>query len=387
MTTAYRGSEAIATNASALQIREVADEIIRLSARQTTLTTLTMKGNRVSKKQRTFEIPIQTQPPDQVLITAITDGTHFTVGAADLPWLAVDMQVRKSLDAVQIITAMDYGTGIATVADSSGFAVGDYLARGNAASREGSAAPTPITRIPANFTNYCETARWGYGLTRWAKTTMYYGGAREVQNRMDAMTMVKLDIERGLWLNKAQAGGSTTTAFKTAGLLDIANTAGNVIDMAGNNKTVSLQALRKAVTVACRFMPSDEPLLFVPRKGAELIDLMKIEKVQPHDPAVFEKIGLAPTTLYLGTRRLKMYEIDCLNTPDLANTWAIVDPKALRVATTTDAKTGKQQWMLEETNARLPGYDGDLGVVTCDFGGDFVPNWCWLIKNCNDYAV
>ena len=382
--TASRGQETTSAN-SGLIIRDVSPEIVKLSARQATLTTLTMMANRVTRKQREYSIPIQTQPPDQIQVATLAGGLTITVSAADAPWIEARMQLRKSVSQIYRVVSIDYATNIVTLDTVAGLANGDYLLRGNAASIENSLAPTPLTRLPATVSNYCETARWGYGLSRFAKTTMYYGGAREVENRQDALQRVKLDIERGLWANKAYKPDNGDLFYKTSGVIELGYAYGNVIDT--GNGVISLQKLRQAMTTACRFFPSAEPLLFVSRQGAELIDLMKIEKVQPHDPAQFSELGLSPDLLRLGNKKVKLYEVDHLNTPDLAATMAIMDPKGLRVATTVDAKTGKQQWMLEETDARLPGQDGDLGVITCDFGGDFVPPWVWLLTGCRDYTI
>jgi hypothetical protein len=46
----------------------------------------------------------------------------------------------------------------------------------------------------------------------------------------------------------------------------------------------------------------------------------------------------------------------------------LLDKRNIKVTTTVDQDTGKSQWMLLDTNAKTPGTDGDLNVLTCDFG-------------------
>jgi len=382
------GGELLTDN-SALQIREMAKELVTLSAQQNTLATLTMAAAVKVKNQYEFEMMYLPARPNIVTVEAVNASTlQFT--AAELPWVQVGMHLLKDADTRARVTAVDYTAGtyqvtIDATAASYGIAAATVLNLGAPGSAEGSAAPTPMTRVPDTVTQHISTIRCAYGLSRHAMSSANYSGARMLQNRKECMQFMKESIERAGWVDAKAKVTGPPLLYKSGSLPYVATAAGNVLTL--EDSVVSLGGLRQVVRLAGRYMPSKDLLFFVSPKGSEMLDRINLEKAVPTKREDIPSLGLSCTTYGFGRHNLKVYEVDQLAGGGMENEMYLLDPAGLAAATTKDQESGRRNWMLEETDAQTPGTDGKLGVFTCDFGLDLVPAWCWRIKGAANYRV
>jgi hypothetical protein len=114
-----------------------------------------------------------------------------------------------------------------------------------------------------------------------------------------------------------------------------------------------------------RLAPSSSLWMFVSRKGSSLCDQIAFDKHVPIE--VKEFFGVSVKGFLLGNKRLKMMEVDHFEGL-LEDVMVVVDPAVIECVTAKNQQSGARQWMLEESDARDPGQDGTVGVLTTDFG-------------------
>jgi hypothetical protein len=262
------------------------------------------------------------------------------------------------------VTAIDYTTGVGTLADATGFTNADKILIGGSASEELSNRPTPISRIPTQVTNYVQTQRDAWGLSRHAKNTRFYGGNRFFHSKDDCRWEHGRFIDRELWFGvKAETTQNGQRLFKTAGMLASIQT--NVHSFAANQ--ITHDKARTLLTTDTRFMLSSRIWMFVSRKGAELWDKIVYDKGAPIEWETaanlrYGKLGMA-------NKELLLFVVDHFE-QGMDDTMVLVEPDAIEVVTTQDQDTKQRQWMLEETfdGNDTAGKDGILGEIKSDFG-------------------
>lgn len=378
------------TDASALQIREIEKKITRLSASTKQLSTLTMLASIEVKNQYKFDIQTMPARPHYVTIMAIgadANAGKIQVSDADVGWVSVGMNLRLNADTAPRVTAVTSYAAEATyqltLSSTAGLTVGDKLYLGASSYAENSAAPTPITRVPDVVTQYIGTIRCAHGLSWMAASSANYSGVREFQTEKECQDYLKAQLEASCWFDKKEEIAGPPYQLKPGGFFYVATAAGNVIALEDN--VFTLGGMRQVVRLAGRYMPSKRLHWFVSPKGAEFIDRIQLAKAVPSRVVDIPELGMSLPAYKFGQKELLIHEVDQLADGALENEMGLLDPAGLAAATTKNQKTGKRNWMIQQTNAETPGTAGNIGVFTCDFAPNFIPSFCWRVTGAASY--
>lgn len=343
--------------------RDVSNEIIKLRpARSTVLTMMMGLGMVKTVKSREFTVNTQPEDPVEVTVTAVPDGTHITVSSADGLLIDPGMYLTLNPSVIALVTAN--ADGALTVDDSTGFSAEDIVLCANRAYEENSSKPAAITRAPDHDTNYLETARDSWGQSRWVETEDYYGPPRQAENREMAMWEHKRFIERGILLNaKFKGTQNGKRMYKTDGLVQ-------QIARRGNSKTfgsgqVKLSTMLTFMEDCGRYTDTDTLWAVGGRTALNVMRMVAYNKTVPNETKSY--FGITLEGIQLGDKKIKLIATDHFRR-GYANTVLILDPSQIDIVTAANRETGAKQWMMEETDAKVPGDDGTFSVLTSDFG-------------------
>lgn len=376
------------TNASAFQIREITKEITKLQADSKQLSSITTAAAVRVKNQYKFDIMTMPARPSTVTVLAVgadANANKVTVSAADLGWLQEGMNLRKSGDVCARITAIDRTaeTYQVTLDSNAGFVANGVVYIGAASSAEGSAPPTPFTRIPDVVQQYIGTIRCAWGITRHAASSANYSGIRQFETRKEALDYLKDMLERSCWFDKKEEIAGPPYQLKPGGLVYVATAAGNVYPF--EDDVFSLDGMVQATRHTTRYMPSKRLMWFVSPKGAEFLSRINVATAKPPKTVDIPELGMSCDLYKFLNKELLVHVVDQLDGGSLEDEMFIVDPAGIAAATTKNQKTGRRNWMLEE-NTITPGYDyAEGGVITCDFGADYVPAFCWRLTGAANF--
>jgi len=378
------------TNGVALQIRDISTKVTKLQADRKRLSTFTVAAAVRVKNQYKYDIMTMPARPSTVTVVAVGtagDVLKITVSAADLGWLQEGMNLRLDADTSPRITAIDRTSGTlqVTLDSTSGLAANNVLYLGAASSAEGSAPPTPFTRVPDVVTQYIGTIRCAWGITRMAASSANYSGIRQFETQLEAYDYLKDMLERSCIVDKKEEINGPPYQLKPGGAFYVATAAGNVYPF--EDDVFSLAGMISATRHVSRWMPSQKLMWMVSPKGGEFLSQINMAKVIPVTKVEIPELGIEVDQYSFGNKKLQVHVIDQLDGGALEDEMLIIDPAGLASATTKNQKTGKRNWMLEESTI-TPGYDiAEGGVITCDFAPDYVPAFVWRLSGAKNYRA
>ena len=377
-----RGSQVITTIDGGFRPKDISNEIFKLKPDQKTLLTLIQGKNKISVDDYEYRINIQDIAPSTITMSVAFAGNVTGCTVEQAKSLRIGTTLRLNETVATYVTAVTYATGAFTVADITGFTANDIVLVGGTAAEELSNRPTPIAKIPTQVTNYVQTQRDAWGLSRHAQNTRYYGGNRYFHSREDCLFEHGRFVDRELWFGvKLEGTQNSQKLFKTSGMLASITT--NVHSF--TSQQINHDKVRNNMITDCRFMLSSRLWLFVSRKGAALWDKIVYDKGQPIEWETaanlrYGKIGMA-------NKELLLFVVDHFEA-SMDGTMVLVEPDAIEVVTTKDQRTGQRQWMLEKRfeGDDSTGPDGILGEIMTDFGLRIDERRCAMWKDADSVA-
>jgi hypothetical protein len=346
-----------------LRPTDVSKEITLISPEETTMTTVLASTGRIEKTDFEFKIVEQETQPSFVSVAGVTDDTHFTVSADDALNLAANTPLRADSQTVLYITDVT-GLIVTVEGGANALAANQQIAIGARAFEENSSAPSASTWQPTTRTGYQQTYRFAWGSSRWMKLIKtFISETRMVADRRTAFMEAKRTVERGLIHNAARKIAGPPIRYYAGGLYDQNNV--NVFDVEDDG-TVTYEMF-------------DDFLTSMKNSGVDLWGLCSPETCGVIRKMAWKKsnadtyisdgsfMGVPFTNILCGNKRIKLFQSNHL--PGVMKyDLHVLDKTQIKITTTVDQDTGKSQWMMLETDAETPGSDGDLNILTVDFG-------------------
>lgn len=362
VTTLTRSSALLATN-NGLRTFAIANEILDITPNRKIMTVLLSSLKRISEDSRKFTINTRSPDPAFVTVTNV-NGTTITISAADIKSVEAGSMLRVNATvATYVVSITDRSAGTFVVGANTGMEVGTKLLLAGRVKEENSSAPTALSRSVEQVDQYQACLRDAWGESRWVQTEKHYGPTRHRENRRIAMEEHGNDCERNLLLSVSLGASVTLNSNPIySGNGAVALCSSNVHEFDGG--IISYKQMLDFGAQDGRYMKSPEVWMLCNATVIGRIINLAYNKgdIILGNETVF---GINVTRLRIGSKVYRLYESDQFNGA-LANCALTIDPAAVSIATTRNQETGVLQWMIEETDARTPGLDGSLGVITTD---------------------
>lgn len=350
-----------------LRPTHVWNEAVDVSVDEQKLTRLLVKLKRRRLDDYEFLIAEEDAPLPYFTVTAGEvggDAKVFKVAAADGVLLGVNTPVRRVDGSYAIITDVTSGETeyTITVDTDIGVVTGSVLVVGARAFEENSAAPSPVTFNPVTRRGYQQITRIAWGESRMVRSvTSFLKETRVAANRRQAFRWARQTIEAGLLFNPAKK--ETNPLRYYAGGLIHQNTV-NKWDNATQDGSFTYEMLEDWMVQLNR--SRDQLLGLTSAKVASEIRKIVWKKSQN---AVVEGdwMGVPVTNVRIGNKRIQLLESENF-VGEFQYHLHILDPQHIGIVTTYDQETQKANWFLLDTNAKTPGQDGSLNVLTIDWG-------------------